>query len=87
MALSMLPKLGSSFLVESFVAMELLVECVDVGALYLWLLRLTIILLLCRLVKHAPQYYDMTNFPMCEARRVLERIIAKLQNRMEDYQG
>lgn len=39
-----------------------------------------------RLVKMAPQYYDMSNFPMCEARRVLERIIAKVQNRMEDYQ-
>ncbi|XP_076470502.1 putative pre-mRNA-splicing factor ATP-dependent RNA helicase PRP1 [Babylonia areolata] len=38
------------------------------------------------LVKMAPQYYDMSNFPMCEARRVLERIIAKLQNRMDDYQ-
>ncbi|RMX47490.1 hypothetical protein pdam_00002199 [Pocillopora damicornis] len=27
------------------------------------------------LVKIAPQYYDMRNFPMCEAKRVLERII------------
>jgi len=25
----------------------------------------------------APQYYDMSNFPMCEARRALERIIKK----------
>ena len=32
-----------------------------------------------RLVKVAPQYYDMRNFPMCEAKRVLERIIEKLQ--------
>ncbi|ELU13729.1 hypothetical protein CAPTEDRAFT_150705 [Capitella teleta] len=30
------------------------------------------------LVKIAPQYYDMSNFPMCEARRVLERIFAKM---------
>lgn len=28
----------------------------------------------------APQYYDMANFPMCEAKRQLERIIAKLQS-------
>ncbi|GFR73815.1 pre-mRNA-splicing factor ATP-dependent RNA helicase DHX15 [Elysia marginata] len=32
------------------------------------------------LVKMAPQYYDMSNFPMCEAKRQLERIIAKLQS-------
>ncbi|KAH9520360.1 Pre-mRNA-splicing factor ATP-dependent RNA helicase dhx15 [Bulinus truncatus] len=32
------------------------------------------------LVKIAPQYYDMANFPMCEAKRQLERIIAKLQS-------
>ncbi|KAJ7378807.1 Pre-mRNA-splicing factor ATP-dependent RNA helicase dhx15 [Desmophyllum pertusum] len=31
------------------------------------------------LVKVAAQYYDMRNFPMCEAKRVLERIIEKLQ--------
>lgn len=31
------------------------------------------------LVKIAPQYYDMRNFPMCEAKRVLERIIERLQ--------
>ncbi|XP_035675266.1 putative pre-mRNA-splicing factor ATP-dependent RNA helicase PRP1 isoform X1 [Branchiostoma floridae] len=31
------------------------------------------------LIKIAPQYYDMQNFPMCEARRQLERIIAKVQ--------
>lgn len=31
------------------------------------------------LVKLAPQYYDMRNFPMCEAKRVLERIIDRLQ--------
>ncbi|XP_041368173.1 putative pre-mRNA-splicing factor ATP-dependent RNA helicase PRP1 [Gigantopelta aegis] len=33
------------------------------------------------LVKVAPQYYDMANFPMCEAKRILERIIAKLQTK------
>ncbi|XP_022080555.1 putative pre-mRNA-splicing factor ATP-dependent RNA helicase PRP1 [Acanthaster planci] len=31
------------------------------------------------LVRIAGQYYDMANFPQCEAKRVLERIIAKLQ--------
>lgn len=31
------------------------------------------------LVKIAPQYYDMRNFPMCEAKRVLERILDRLQ--------
>lgn len=31
------------------------------------------------LVKIAPQYYDMRNFPTCEAKRVLERIIERLQ--------
>ncbi|XP_048745743.1 putative pre-mRNA-splicing factor ATP-dependent RNA helicase PRP1 [Ostrea edulis] len=33
------------------------------------------------LIKVAPQYYDMTNFPMCEAKRQLERIIAKLESK------
>ncbi|GFO23888.1 pre-mRNA-splicing factor ATP-dependent RNA helicase dhx15 [Plakobranchus ocellatus] len=32
------------------------------------------------LIKMAPQYYDMSNFPMCEAKRQLERIIGKLQS-------
>ncbi|XP_046565665.1 putative pre-mRNA-splicing factor ATP-dependent RNA helicase PRP1 [Haliotis rubra] len=33
------------------------------------------------LIKIAPQYYDMSNFPNCEARRMLERIIAKLESK------
>uniref|UniRef100_A0A8C6LH37 ATP-dependent RNA helicase DHX15 n=1 Tax=Nothobranchius furzeri TaxID=105023 RepID=A0A8C6LH37_NOTFU len=33
------------------------------------------------LVKIAPQYYDMSNFPQCEAKRQLERIIAKLESK------
>lgn len=33
------------------------------------------------LVKIAPQYYDMSNFPQCEAKRQLDRIIAKLQSK------
>uniref|UniRef100_A0A7N8X7Y9 ATP-dependent RNA helicase DHX15 n=1 Tax=Mastacembelus armatus TaxID=205130 RepID=A0A7N8X7Y9_9TELE len=33
------------------------------------------------LVKIAPQYYEMSNFPHCEAKRQLERIIAKLSSK------
>ena len=33
---------------------------------------------LCRLLKAAPQYYELSNFPQCEAKRQLERIQAKL---------
>ncbi len=32
-----------------------------------------------RLLKTAPQYYDLPNFPQCEAKRQLEKIQAKLQ--------
>lgn len=34
-----------------------------------------------RLVKIAPQYYEMGNFPNCEAKRQLERIVAKLSTK------
>ncbi|XP_033106821.1 putative pre-mRNA-splicing factor ATP-dependent RNA helicase PRP1 [Anneissia japonica] len=33
------------------------------------------------LIRNAAQYYNMENFPQCEAKRVLERLIAKLQAR------
>ncbi|XP_052269693.1 putative pre-mRNA-splicing factor ATP-dependent RNA helicase PRP1 isoform X4 [Dreissena polymorpha] len=33
------------------------------------------------LIQIAPQYYEMSNFPLCEAKRQLERIIAKLQSK------
>ena len=33
------------------------------------------------LVKIAPQYYDMANFPQCEAKRQLELLIAKLESK------
>ena len=33
------------------------------------------------LVATAPQYYDMTNFPTCEAKRQLEQIIARINSR------
>lgn len=29
------------------------------------------------LVKIAPQYYDMSNFPSCEAKQILSRVIAR----------
>lgn len=38
-------------------------------------------LLFSRLVKIAPQYYEMSNFPQCEAKRQLERIVAKLESK------
>ncbi|ESO90300.1 hypothetical protein LOTGIDRAFT_206726 [Lottia gigantea] len=38
------------------------------------------------LIKIAPQYYDMSNFPQSEAKRILERIIAKYQNRANSEQ-
>jgi len=34
---------------------------------------------LCRLVNIAPHYYDLSNFPSCEAKRVLERLYNKRQ--------
>jgi len=37
------------------------------------------------LIKIAPQYYDMSNFPQCEAKRQLEQIISRLDSRK--YQG
>lgn len=46
-----------------------------------------IIYIFCRLVKIAPQYYDMDNFPQCEAKRQLERIIAKLESKKYQQEG
>jgi len=37
------------------------------------------------LVKIAPSYYDMSNFPQCEAKRQLEQIINRLESRQ--FQG
>lgn len=42
---------------------------------------ITYLFLFQRLVKIAPQYYEMSNFPQCEAKRVLERIIAKMETK------
>ena len=32
-----------------------------------------------RLIQIAPQYYELDNFPQCEAKRQLERIKARLE--------
>ena len=38
------------------------------------------------MVDIAPQYYDMSNFPQCEAKRILERIIAKKESKQQYQQ-
>ena len=38
------------------------------------------------LIKTAPQYYDMNNFPQCEAKRQLEGIIARYAKFCNKYQ-
>jgi len=40
-----------------------------------------------RMVDIAPQYYDMSNFPQCEAKRILERIIAKRESKQQYQQN
>lgn len=37
------------------------------------------------LLKLAPQYYDLNNFPTCEAKRQLENLQARLESRQ--FQG
>ncbi len=39
------------------------------------------------MVDIAPQYYDMSNFPQCEAKRILERIIAKRESKQQYQQN
>ena len=38
-----------------------------------------------RALRIAPQYYDLANFPQCEAKRVLEKLAAKLE--LQQTQG
>lgn len=38
-----------------------------------------------RVLRIAPQYYDLSNFPQCEAKRILEKIAAKLE--LQQTQG
>jgi pre-mRNA-splicing factor ATP-dependent RNA helicase DHX15/PRP43 len=38
---------------------------------------LTCLSFMCRLIDVAPHYYDLSNFPSCEAKRVLERLYNK----------
>ena len=42
------------------------------------LVSIAFILIFYRLLKIAPNYYDMSNFPQCEGKRQLERILAKI---------
>ena len=37
-----------------------------------------------RLIDIAPHYYDLSNFPQCEARRQLERIYMKREREKAD---
>lgn len=37
------------------------------------------------LLMHAPQYYDLDNFPQCEARRALENVQAKREMQQNKY--
>ncbi|XP_064631291.1 putative pre-mRNA-splicing factor ATP-dependent RNA helicase PRP1 isoform X2 [Lineus longissimus] len=39
------------------------------------------------LIKLAPQYFDMVNFPMCEAKRELEKIISKVESKAYNQQA
>lgn len=45
------------------------------------MLRIIFIILAEWLLKYAPQYYDLQNFPQCEAKRQLEIIQAKLDTK------
>ena len=46
-----------------------------------YLYQLLYLIIVCyspRLLKIAPNYYDMSNFPQCEGKRQLEKILAKI---------
>lgn len=40
-----------------------------------------------RLVDVAPHYYELSNFPQCEAKRVLERLYKKREKEKEEARG
>lgn len=40
-----------------------------------------------RLLDIAAHYYDLTNFPQCEARRVLERLLLRRDRERRDGSG
>lgn len=48
------------------------------------LLIILVIFLDCRLVDIAPHYYDLVNFPQCEAKRVLEKLYKKRERDREE---
>jgi hypothetical protein len=39
---------------------------------------------ICRLVDIAPHYYDLSNFPQCEAKRVLEKLYKKREKEKDE---
>ncbi len=48
------------------------------------LIHVAYLLGLFRLIDIAPHYYDLSNFPQCEARRVLERLYLKREREKSD---
>lgn len=56
-----------------------------VSAIYYFsLLIILVIFLDCRLVDISPHYYDLVNFPQCEAKRVLEKLYKKKEREREE---
>jgi len=37
------------------------------------------------LIDIAPNYYEMSNYPSCEGKRVLERIVAQKRSQQQQY--
>jgi hypothetical protein len=46
-----------------------------------------VLCLIHRLVDIAPHYYDLSNFPSCEAKRVLERLYNKRERERATNRG
>ena len=62
----------AGFFIERFHCISILPSCV-----------VLILFLLLRLLQIAPVYYNMVNFPECEAKRQLAKLKAKLEARMQ----
>ena len=58
--------------------LELVLISKLIGEYLYQLLYLIIVCYSPRLLKIAPNYYDMSNFPQCEGKRQLEKILAKI---------
>jgi hypothetical protein len=70
-----------------FSPLEIIVNLHNLSNTFTQKNQLALYIFFCRLVKIAPQYYDMDNFPQCEAKRQLERIIAKLESKKYQQEG